>query len=218
LLTPYLLHPQVNGNRAGAAPTPGGANIEMGGANSNQLIEYVHSYDTRSWSCLHVAEGSLLCNNVVVQNNDIGPCGSDKFQEWADGISVSCRSAVVRNNEVTDATDGGVVLFGSPGTIVEYNTIRVISVRYTSVHHFAGDLSPVLSSGQSTLLGGINMVDFLPWDGDYTGTVVQNNTIMGGFAAGSSTSASQNDGDNADNAIIKSVIFQRARHIHSQVP
>jgi hypothetical protein len=51
------------------------------------------------------------------------------------------------------------------------------------------------------------MVDFLPWDGDYTGTVVQNNTIMGGFAADSSTSASQNDGENADNAIIKSVIF-----------
>jgi hypothetical protein len=132
LLNPYLLHPQVNGNRAGAAPTPGGANIEMGGANSNQLIEYVHSYDTRSWSCLHVAEGSLLCKNVVVQNNDIGPCGSDKFQQWADGISVSCRSAVVQNNEVTDATDGGIVLFGSPGTHVKYNTIRVISVRYTS--------------------------------------------------------------------------------------
>jgi hypothetical protein len=208
LLNPYLLHPQVNGNRAGAAPTPGGANIEMGGANSNQLIEYVHSYDTRSWSCLHVAEGSLLCKNVVVQNNDIGPCGSDKFQQWADGISVSCRSAVVRNNEVTDATDGGVVLFGSPGTLVEYNTIRVINVRYTPVHHFAGDLSPVLSSGQSTLLGGINMVDFLPWNGDYTGTIVQNNTIMGGFAANSSTSPSQNDGENAGDAIIKSVIFQ----------
>jgi len=173
---------QVNGNRAGAAPTPGGANIEMGGANSNQLIEYVHSYDTRSWSCLHVAEGSLLCKNVVVQNNDIGPCGSDKFQQWADGISVSCRSAVVRNNEVTDATDGGVVLFGSPGTLVEYNTIRVIN---------------------STLLGGINMVDFLPWNGDYTGTIVQNNTIMGGFAANSSTSPSQNDGENAGDAIIK---------------
>ena len=207
LLTSYLLHPQVNGNRAGGAPTPGGANIEMGGANSNQLIEYVHSYDTRSWSCLHVAEGSLLCNNVIVQNNDIGPCGSDKFQQWADGISVSCRSAVVRNNEVTDATDGGVVLFGSPGTLVEYNTIRVINVRYTPVHYFAGDLSPVLSSGQSTLLGGINMVDFLPWNGDYTGTIVKNNTIMGGFAANSSISASQNDGENVGDAIIKSVIF-----------
>jgi len=180
----------------------------MGGSNSNQLIEYVHSYDTRSWSCLHVAEGSLLCNNVVVQNNDIGPCGSDTFQQWADGISVSCRSAVVRNNEVTDATDGGIVLFGSPGTRVEHNTIRVKSVRYTSVHHFAGDLSPVFSFGQSTLLGGINMVDYLPWKGDYTGTVVQNNTIMGGFAADSSPPASKNNGKNADNAIIKSVILQ----------
>ena len=160
-----------------------------------------------SWSCLHVADGSLLCNNVIVQNNDIGPCGSDEFQQWADGISVSCRSAVVRNNEVTDATDGGVVLFGSPGTLVEYNTIRVINVRYTPVHHFAGELSPVLSSGQSTLLGGINMVDFLPWNGDYTGTIVKNNTIMGGFAANSSISASQNDGENVGDAIIKSVIF-----------
>jgi len=71
---------QVNGTRAGASPTGGGANIEMGGPNSNQLIEYVHSYDPRSWSCLHIAEGGLLCNNVVIQNNDIGPCGSDAFQ------------------------------------------------------------------------------------------------------------------------------------------
>jgi parallel beta-helix repeat protein len=112
----------------------------MGGANSNQLIEYVHSYDPRSWSCLHVAEGSLLCNTVVVQNNDIGPCGSDNELQWADGISVSCRSAVVRNNKVTDPTDGGIVLFGSPGTVVENNVIRVINVRYTFVHHLAGDL------------------------------------------------------------------------------
>lgn len=81
----------------------------------------------------------MLCNNVVVQHNDLGPCGSDKFQQWADGISVSCRSAVVRNNDVTDATGGGIVLFGSPGTQVEYNTIRVISVRYTSIHNCAGD-------------------------------------------------------------------------------
>jgi hypothetical protein len=51
------------------------------------------------------------------------------------------------------------------------------------------------------------MVDFLPWKGDYTGTVVQDNIIMGGFAADSSTSASQKDGENAESAIIKSVIF-----------
>ncbi|KAI0303982.1 hypothetical protein BC826DRAFT_1128648 [Russula brevipes] len=172
---------QIDGTRAGASPTGGGANIEMGGPNANQLIEYVHSYDPRSWSCLHVAEGGLLCNNVVVQNNDIGPCGSDAFQQWADGISISCRSAIVRNNAVRDPTDGGIVLFGSPGTLVENNTIWVVN---------------------KTLLGGINMVDVTPWGGNYSGTVVRNNTIFGGFAT-DSKSASQKDGENVDDVIVK---------------
>ncbi|KAI0307063.1 hypothetical protein B0F90DRAFT_1684773 [Multifurca ochricompacta] len=172
---------QINGTRARAPPTSGGANIEMGGPNSNQLIEYVHSYDPRSWSCLHVAEGGLLCNNIVIQNNDIGPCGSDAFQQWADGISVSCRSTVVRNNLVNNPTDGGIVLFGSPGSLVENNTVWVVN---------------------STLLGGINMVDVTPWGGDYTGTVVRNNTIIGGFAT-DSNSATQTDGENVDDVIIK---------------
>ena len=124
---------QINGTRAGAPPNFGGANIEMGGPNSNQLIEYVRSYDPRSWSCLHIAEGDrLLCNNVTVRNNDIGPCGSDAWMEWADGISVSCRSTVVRNNLVKGPTDGGIVLFGAPGSIVENNTIWV-----TKVNHLA---------------------------------------------------------------------------------
>ena len=100
----------------------------MGGPNSNQLIEHVHSYDPRSWSCLHVVEAGLSCNNIVVQNNDVGPCGSDVYQQGADGISVSCRSAVVRNNMVNNPTAGGIVLFGSPGTLVENNTIWVVNV------------------------------------------------------------------------------------------
>ncbi|KAI0268151.1 pectin lyase fold/virulence factor [Gloeopeniophorella convolvens] len=172
---------QINGTRAGAPPTAGGANIEMGGANSNQLIEYVHSYDPRGWSCLHIAEGGLVCNNATVQNNDIGPCGSDVFQQWADGISISCRAAVVRNNLVNNPTDGGVVLFGSPGSLVENNTIWVVN---------------------NTLLGGINMVDVTPWGGDYTGTIVRNNTIIGGFAT-DSDSATQVDGANVDDVIVK---------------
>lgn len=121
----------------------GGANIEMGGSNADQLVEFVRSYDPRSWSCLHIAEGTLACNNVTVQNNDIGPCGSDVFQEWADGISMSCQNSVVRNNMINNPTvsdpgrhvnycangkyvqDGGIVLFGAPGTVVEGNTIWV---------------------------------------------------------------------------------------------
>lgn len=172
---------QVDGTRNGAPPLSGGANIEMGGDNSGQVVEYVHSFDPRSWSCLHVAEGTLKCNNATVQNNDIGPCGSDAFQQWADGISVSCRSSVVRNNLIQGPTDGGIVIFGSPGTQVYNNTIWILN---------------------QTLLGGINLVDFDPFQGDYTGTVVRDNLITGGF----STSAGQSGqvkGTNSQNAIIK---------------
>ncbi|TFY69179.1 hypothetical protein EVG20_g3253 [Dentipellis fragilis] len=172
---------QVNGTRGGASPTGGGANIEMGGPTSGQIIEYVRSHDPRSWSCLHIAEGGLLCNNVTVQNNDIGPCGTDAFQEWADGISVSCASAVVRNNLINNPTDGGVVLFGAPGTLVENNTIWVVN---------------------NTCLGGINMVDVDPWGGNYTGTVVQHNIITGGFAT-DSDSAYETKGSNVDDVIVK---------------
>lgn len=50
----------------------------------------------RGWSCVHMyafsasleakkltysAEGPFTCSNVTIQNNDIGPCGSDVFQE-----------------------------------------------------------------------------------------------------------------------------------------
>ncbi|KAI6018315.1 hypothetical protein EDC04DRAFT_2743358 [Pisolithus marmoratus] len=138
---------QINGTRLGAPPLNGGANIEMGGSNSNQVIEYVHSFDPRSWSCLHVAEGNLSCNNVTVQNNDIGPAGSDLFQQWADGISVACRNTLIRNNMINNPTDGGIVL---------NNTIWVET---------------------NTLLGGINMVDVNPFSGNYSGVVVTNNTI-----------------------------------------
>ncbi|KAJ3533385.1 hypothetical protein NM688_g7290 [Phlebia brevispora] len=178
-----LRNVQINGTRLGASPTSGGANIEMGGSNSDQLIEYVHSFDPRSWSCLHIAEGALSCNNVTVQHNDIGPCGSDLFQQWADGISVSCQNSLVRNNTVNNPTDGGIVLFGSPGTLVENNTIYVEN---------------------NTLLGGINMVDYLPWSGNYTDTVVRNNTIAGGFATDQPVGG-EKDGENNEDVIIKYV-------------
>jgi hypothetical protein len=176
-----LLNIQVNGTRSGAPPTGGGANIEMGGSNSDQLIEYVHSYDPRSWSCLHVAEGALSCNNVTVQNNDIGPCGSDQFQEWADGISMSCNNGVVRNNMINNPTDGGIVIFGAPGTLVENNTIWVET---------------------QVLLGGINMVDYDPFSGNYTGVIVRNNTILGGFST-QTPEGTENKGTNNDDVVIK---------------
>ncbi|KAJ7506583.1 hypothetical protein B0H11DRAFT_1850080 [Mycena galericulata] len=174
-----LRNVQINGARGNAPPTSGGANIEFGGGNSNQTIQFVKSYDPRSWSCLHVAEGPFTCIDTLVQNNDIGPCGVDTFQEWADGISVSCQNSIVRNNMIMGPTDGGIVLFGSPGTQVYNNTIWITN---------------------QTLLGGINMVDYLPWKGNYTNTVVHNNTILGGFATSPDKSSK---GTNGDDAVIK---------------
>jgi len=173
---------QINGTREiGPQLKNSGANIEMGGSNANQTIQFVRSYYARGWSCLHIQEGALNCTGVIVQNNDIGPCGVDTFPDWADGISFSCRNGIVRNNLINTPTDGGIVLFGSPGTLVENNTIWVEN---------------------RTLLGGINMVDYEPWLGNYNGVIVRDNLITGGFAD-TAPSGSQSDGSNAENVLIK---------------
>lgn len=149
-LTTAVLTPktctQINGTRAGAAPTAGGANIEMGGSNAGQLIEFVRSYDPRSWSCLHVAEGALSCTNVTVQNNDIGPCGSDRFQQWADGISVSCQNSLVRNNMVNNPTVSRVWIvrdaigaYHSPPSGRRYCSFRCAGNTGREQHDLGGD-------------------------------------------------------------------------------
>ncbi|EIW73463.1 hypothetical protein TREMEDRAFT_14833, partial [Tremella mesenterica DSM 1558] len=161
-----LRNVQVNGNRGDDPIYQGGGGlIEFGGDTNGQLVEYVHSFDPRGWSCLHIAEGPFTCTNVTIQNNDIGPCGSEFFQMWSDGISLSCQSSLVQNNVITDATDGGIVVFGAPFSTIRNNTIRVKT---------------------KTLLGGINMVDVLPWrpPGNYSGVHVTDNSIHGGFATG----------------------------------
>ncbi|RSH91031.1 hypothetical protein EHS25_010207 [Saitozyma podzolica] len=177
-----LRNVQIDGNR-GDSPiyTASNANLEFGGANSGQIVEYVKSYDPRGWSCLHIAEGPFTCSNMTVQHNDIGPCGSDSFQQWADGVSLSCAKSLVQHNTIVDATDGGIVIFGSPYSVIHNNTIHVQT---------------------RTLLGGINMVDIETWlpYGNFSGVLVENNTINGGFATeyGNSTL-----GKNNASAIIK---------------
>lgn len=104
-------------------------------------------------------------------------------QEWADGISLSCKLSTVQNNVVTGATDGGIVIFGSPGSWIHNNTI--------------------INQG-AMQLGGINMVDYLPWSGNFTGTIVENNNIMGGFATNLTNSTSE-EGKNTYDAFIKYV-------------
>lgn len=49
--------------------------------------------------------------------------------QWADGISISCANSLVENNHIWDATDGGIVVFGSPGSTIRNNTIEATDVR-----------------------------------------------------------------------------------------
>lgn len=46
------------------------------------------------------------------------------------------------------------------------------------------------------------MVDFDPWSGNYTGTVVRNNTLLGGFAT-DGEEAGDTKGNNYEDAIMK---------------
>jgi parallel beta-helix repeat protein len=146
----------VDGNRPALGWLAGDALIQAGGSASGQVIRQVRAMETRSWSILHLFEGARpQCSNAIVENNELGPAGHPDGS-WADGISLACTHSVVRNNTIVDATDGGIVIFGAPGSLVEGNTIRAES---------------------RTLLGGINMVDFHPYQGDYTNTVVRHNLI-----------------------------------------
>jgi len=172
---------QVNGTRNGHGSILGGANIEMGGPTKGQVVEFVKSYDPRSWSCLHASEGVLNCSDITIQNNDIGPCGVDQYDQWADGISVACPQSVVRNNMINTPTDGGIVIFG-PEVLVENNTIWV------ETH---------------ALSGGINLVDIFPWKNNFTGVVVQKNNIIGGFATSVKNSSDTTIGYNDAHAMIK---------------
>lgn len=135
--------------------------VKMGGA-SDQVVSGTVLLEPRGWTALHFFEGEVTnsvprCQRAQALGNRIGPAGNPvPDRKWADGISLACGNSVVRDNIITDATDGGIVVFGAPGSIIENNTI-IAKTR--------------------EMLGGINLVDYKPMNGNYTGTVVRGNVI-----------------------------------------
>jgi hypothetical protein len=153
-----LSHVIIDGNRPGLGYYGiGGALVNAGGVSRGQTIRFVKIQEPRGWTSLHLIEGNAsgACNRAVVEDNEIGPAGNSDGT-WADGISLACRDSTVRRNQIVDATDGGIVVFGAPGSVVEQNTVRART---------------------RTLLGGINLVDYQPYQGDFSGTIVRNNLI-----------------------------------------
>ncbi|KAM0790368.1 hypothetical protein ACM66B_003251 [Microbotryomycetes sp. NB124-2] len=165
---------KVDGNRPALGYLARGlALMEMGGTNTGQVVDKVIAFEPRAWSTLHIIEGNnLSCEGAVVTNSQFGPAGSDtsctpndQFNPngpcpgglWADGISLACRNAYVARNTIIDATDGQIVIFQSPGSTVESNTI-------------------ITRNRQA--LGGINSVDYYPFGGGFTGTRVSSNQFL----------------------------------------
>ena len=155
-------HIYVDGQRPDLGRLKDGeALIEVGGSVTANQVDHVVALNPRGWSTLHVFEGDGSCTGAVIENNEIGPAGAANG-EWADGISLACRNSGVRNNIITDASDGGIVIFGAPGSTIEKNLVE---------------------TQKNVLLGGINLVDYKPFDGDYRGTIVRRNRIVahGGY-------------------------------------
>jgi hypothetical protein len=112
---------QIDGNRPNAGPQQGGgANIEIGGLATGQVVSHVASRNPRGWSCLHIiGSGNTAspCTNATIINNDIGPCGQSGTDSagnglWADGISLDCTNSLVQDNTVSTILPATMYLSG----------------------------------------------------------------------------------------------------------
>ncbi|WWD18457.1 hypothetical protein CI109_102909 [Kwoniella shandongensis] len=148
----------------------GDALIEVGNAES-QTVRDCKLYEPRGWSALHFREGDRKqCRLGHIVDNEIGPAGEEWDPDYdgndekdppygnprADGISLACKDSLVERNVVYDTTDGAIVLFGSAGSEVRNNHIY---------------------SRTRVVLGGINLVDYDPWQGDYMSVTVHHNHL-----------------------------------------
>ncbi|MFQ6103978.1 MAG: right-handed parallel beta-helix repeat-containing protein [Candidatus Glassbacteria bacterium] len=150
-----LSHVIIDGNRP-VLGTALGALIEWGAAGTGNLVEWVKAYEPRGWSVIYIGEGDdLQCSGAIVRNNEFGPAGHAEYA-MGDGISLACRNSIVEDNTIVDVTDGGIVIFQAPGSLVANNTIR---------------------AENRIMFYGISMEDYGPYDGDFTQTVVTGNVI-----------------------------------------
>ncbi|KAK4689550.1 hypothetical protein P7C73_g574, partial [Tremellales sp. Uapishka_1] len=127
---------------------------------------------------LNHAEALLALGNAEGQT--VRDCRLYEPRGWSalhvrEGDRKQCSKAHIVDNEIVlfDTTDGAIVLFGSSGTEVRNNEIF---------------------SRTRMVSGGINLVDYEPFDGDYSFVRVHHNTIYAhsrylkvGIAVGPST-------------------------------
>jgi hypothetical protein len=165
----------LDGNRyaishIGPVPENGQALVHFGGRGGDrQVVRSCVFVNLRSWSMLKIHEGARGCriesNIILGAGADIrgnGRDGRERAPAWGDGISLAAAESVVRDNLIIDATDGAVVVFAAPGSVIEENVIAAVS---------------------RESLGGVNLVDPIGYYYEagstnrtsYAGMVVKNN-------------------------------------------
>jgi hypothetical protein len=140
--------------------------VWFGGASaSGQIVDSCLLKGAHGWTHLVFERGNDPgCTAAQVTNNEIGPMGGSYVPNGhTDGLSLQCANSTVFYNYIHDFNDGGIVVFGAPGSDIWGNDIR-----------------------SSEAISGIAMVDqsWSIWDpatGQYDenfqGTTVHNNTI-----------------------------------------
>jgi hypothetical protein len=141
------------------------------GGNEGQAVRNCLIKNPRGFTGIHIREGDKMsCTGAVIEKNEFGPIGeeydaakdgpdpenSPLGRPLADGISIACRDSFVRDNTFIDNTDAAIVVYCSPGTLVQSNRITAKTL---------------------SAMAGILLVDATPFDGDYTGTMVRSNII-----------------------------------------
>jgi hypothetical protein len=164
----------------GYVRTVGGtALVEFGGDASDQIISYVEAYEPREWSTIHVVEGNKSwngsawvggCSGAQVTHNNVHNAGYLGGSKWADGISYACHDGYIGYNTVTDATDGGIILFGAPNTIIEYNTVT---------NYYASGFAGIAFDTQ-VYLRTVTINGVPTQVNDSSGAIVRNNTVNSG--------------------------------------
>jgi len=143
----------VDGNQPSLGQANGQALILAGGAGSGEVIRNIRALESRTWAVLQLFEsldgGISRCTNQLVENSEFR-------SSYGSGIAVACTNSVVRNNTITDIGSVGIIIFGAPGSLVEGNILRAET---------------------RGMFSGINMVDPIVYNGNYTGVRVHANVI-----------------------------------------
>jgi hypothetical protein len=169
----FLRNIRVDGGGSNCTSCGGAGLIWLGGKNvSGYYIDHIKAYHAYTWTHLVIEKGGLpSCTSATITNNEIGP-GNQLYAGTTDGISLQCSNSEVAYNNIHDVTDGGIVIFGAPGSTVHDNQI---------------------SNQDFNTISGIAMSDIGPWStqvvtdngvycngGDYTNTRMTGNTITSG--------------------------------------